>query len=170
MFVPWARAACPYGYFGDTNLAIKPLSACKKTTSFFVGVGKHYLMQSDNVYPPLMNSVISRVGSYSFTTPKKRFLHFVREGEAPDEPLTANGSPGGSSSHTLIKTSEDFPKLASVLSSMISADNRQPTTDNCSVSKWASYLITSPNEVLCDLLVALRLARACLYSYDQKMS
>ena len=28
------------------------------------------------------------------------------------EPLTANGSPGGSPSHTLTKTSEDFLKLA----------------------------------------------------------
>ena len=25
MLVPWARAACPYGYFGDTNLPIEPL-------------------------------------------------------------------------------------------------------------------------------------------------
>jgi hypothetical protein len=38
--------------------------------------------------------------------------HFVREGEAPAEPLTANGSPGGSLSHTLTRTSKDFPKLA----------------------------------------------------------
>ncbi len=41
------------------------------------------------------------------------FLHFVREGEAPAEPLTANGSPGGSPSHTLTKTSKEFIKLFS---------------------------------------------------------
>ena len=32
----------------------------KKQLPFFVGVGKHFLMKSENVYPPLMNSVISR--------------------------------------------------------------------------------------------------------------
>ncbi len=32
------------------------------------------------------------------------FLHFVREGEAPAEPLTANGSPGDLPVHTLTKT------------------------------------------------------------------
>jgi len=40
------------------------------------------------------------------------FLHFVRDGEAPAEPLTVNGSPGGSPSHTLTKASKDFLKLA----------------------------------------------------------
>jgi len=38
--------------------------------------------------------------------------HFVREGEAPVEPLTANSSPGGSPSHTLTRISKDFLKLA----------------------------------------------------------
>ena len=33
-------------------------------------------MKSENVYPPLMNSVISRVGSYSFTTTKPVDLLF----------------------------------------------------------------------------------------------
>jgi len=46
------------------------LSACKKIASFFVGVGKHFLMKSENVYPPLMNSVISRMESYSFAIPQ----------------------------------------------------------------------------------------------------
>ncbi len=40
------------------------------------------------------------------------FLHFAREGEAPADPLTANGSPGGSPSHMLTKTPKDFRKLA----------------------------------------------------------
>ena len=46
----------------------------KKQLPFFVGVGKHFLMKSENVYPPLMNSVISRMGSYSFTTPNEDFF------------------------------------------------------------------------------------------------
>jgi len=39
------------------------------------------------------------------------FSRFVREGEAPAEPLIANGSPGGSPSHALAKTSKDSIKL-----------------------------------------------------------
>ncbi len=49
---------------------VENIRACKKIASFFVGVGKHFLISSENFYPPLMNSVISRVGSYSFATPK----------------------------------------------------------------------------------------------------
>ncbi len=35
---------------------------------FFVGVDKCFFMKSKNIYPPLMNSVISQMGSYSFAT------------------------------------------------------------------------------------------------------
>jgi len=40
----------------------------------------------------------------------------IREGEAPAEPLAANGSPGGSPSHTLTKTSKDFLEAAQSIS------------------------------------------------------
>ncbi len=52
------------------------IRACKKIASFFVGVGKHHLIPSDDAYPPLMNSVIPRAGSYSSTTPKDAWMRY----------------------------------------------------------------------------------------------
>jgi len=41
-------------YIG-ANLCVVPV---KKQLPSFVGVGKYFLMKSENIYPPLMNSVI----------------------------------------------------------------------------------------------------------------
>ena len=65
-----------------------------------------------------------RGNSFQFSVGLRRdFQHLIREGEAPVEPLTAHGLPGGLTPYTLIKISADFLKPALVLSSIVSADN-----------------------------------------------
>jgi len=74
------------------------------------------------------------------------FLQVVREGEAPVELLTANGSPGGSPSRTLTKTSKDFLKVAKTKNETHHGDKN--STEKRKGKRYKFYLFLRS---LCDL-------------------